>query len=167
MNTCLDCSNDNPPFAEFCQKCGAKLKRGLSTRPRPRVKSTTDDSTFDQPNRADLELLRQEVSFLSVSLRDHRKGVATVLSVFLPGLGSVYQGRLSGLVLSVGWLASISFFIQWCFATISEASNTLARYGYSYAPASHLESLTFWHWAAGIALIAVWLGNIVYTASSD
>ena len=158
MSVCLDCRNENPAHVEFCQKFGAKLMR--SSRSKCIPKGVLDQSP-------ELVHLNNEISAIKTSLESHRIGVAAIFSVFLPGLGQIYRGSLSGILLVVSWLIGVPFYVRWCVNSINVATSQTRLYSFSLEHPSLLEGLTLWHWAVGVAISAIWLGNIVYTASSE
>ena len=158
MSVCSDCRNENPAHVEFCQKCGAKLLR--SSRSKSIPKGVLDQSP-------ELVHLKGEMSAIKTSLENHRIGVATICSVLLPGLGQIYLGSLSGILLVVGWLIGVPCYARWCVNSISAATSQTRLYSFSLERTSLLEGLTFWHWTVGAIILAIWLGNVVYTASPE
>lgn len=152
VRVCPDCLTDNLDSAEYCKKCGAKLTSiGFSTKARPVNPSTPQiSSIYDAP------ATRKDIHTLSQQLEAHRSGLAGALSVILPGLGQIYTGAMSGIVLTLGWLIGVPLYIQWCISTI----NTPTLYGWQ--PTSGLTSSQV---LVGIALIAIWIINVIHASS--
>ena len=152
MRVCPDCSTDNLDSAEYCKKCGAKLRSiGLSARAGSVNPSTPQvSSVYDTP------ATRKDVLTLSRQLDEHRSGLAAVLSAVLPGLGQVYSGAVPGIILVLGWLIGVPLYVRWCIRTISMP--TL----YSWEPTPGLTPSQI---VTGIALVVFWILNVVHASS--
>lgn len=152
MGVCPDCLTDNLDSAEYCKKCGAKLTSiGFSTKARPVNPSTPQiSSIYDAP------ATRKDIHALSQQLEAHRSGLAGALSAVLPGIGQIYAGAVSGIVLFFGWALGVPLYVRWCIRTI----NRPVFYGLDTASKLAPSQITI-----GVVLMVIWALNVVHASS--
>ena len=162
MSTCPDCRRDNPAYAEFCHSCGAKLPSPFGRSAPPPHDAAQDAS--DQSAKQITEMV-QQVKRMREEYRQHRNALAAVLSVFMPGLGLISLGHGSGVVWVIGWSLAVPLYIRWCLRSVDEAVSSY--YTFSTRTGFLWDGLSGWHVLAGIVLITVWLGHIMYCLARE
>jgi hypothetical protein len=121
----------------------------VESRHSTKLGQTGDSRGIDPKMLQELASLRSNVKALNEEFRDHKAGIAGMLSTILPGLGQIYAGAIfRGMIWVSVWVIGLALFF-------SQGSNGNAAYSLPFVKGFGLKQF-----AIAVVLFVIWAINI-------